>query len=464
VAGVTTRILLITVDSLRADAVGAYGGSVATPAIDRLAEEGTLYRNAFATGPHTTQSFPGILGSNYPTTGGSVQTFGMRVSVAECFRRAGYRTAAFHSNPLLSRSAGYGRGFETFYDSLPERQAGGLGAFSLPARLAETVARQAARRWQGLFRMGRGAYRALGRRLRRLQQRHEPAESINRRALAWLRDAGDRFFLWLHYMDPHWPYGVKLRGLSAGSRKRALAMAEKALRTPLALTPDEARELRCFYEMEVRHLDGCLGQLFDALRDMGLWRDCAVVLTADHGEAFLEHGVTFHGDLLYDELIRVPLIIHLPGTPPAVHEGIASLIDLAPTLCEVGGVQPSETFEGRPLFEKPARRAVFAETAYRSFVSESPRRAAVRTIGWKLIRNCEDGSEELYDLLSDPGETRRVGTARPAAAAHLRRLLEQHLRRPRRRAAGQPPPVPNEDEEVVKARLRALGYTDEVGD
>ncbi len=457
-------IILITVDSLRADAIGAYGGPP-TPTLDALAGESLLYEAAFATGSDTTHSVPGILASNYPTTGGSVQVFGARVSLAECLREAGYTTAAFHSNPLLSARRGYGRGFGTFYDSVgdvPPTAAGpdeGLG--SRRARAAAATARHAP--W--LYGIARRLYRALLRRERPVEQPHEPAADINARARAWLAGAERPFLLWLHYMDPHWPYGTRLPGLSADEHRRALELAEMTMRRPERLSEDDLRRLRGLYQAEVAYLDGQLAELFAFLRAQGLWDGAALLFTSDHGQGFMEHGERFHGDLLYEELVRVPLLLKLPGVRPERHPGPASLIDLPPTVCAVAGVGPPATFEGRDLLTGPAREAVFAETAFRMFASERPRRAMVRTADWKLVADLERGRDELYALAEDPAERSNLARERPEELKRMRCLLEEHLARERPAMPDRPTDaVPAEESEAVKARLRALGYLDEAGE
>lgn len=455
----TTRIVLITVDSLRADALGLYGAPGATPNLDALGEEALVFQNAFATGPHTTQSFPGILASNYPTTGGTVQNLASRVSVAEHFRSAGFSTAGFHSNPLLSRGRGYARGFDAFWDSLPDP---GEGVQHRPPRVLDRISACVARRSPLLFGLARRAYRASARRLRQIELPHESAETVNERAIEWLRSAGESFFLWLHYMDPHWPYATRLPGLSERERKEARRLSKEALRRPGRLREDDVARLREFYLREVGHLDECLGRLFDFMKGAGLWQGTAVFLTSDHGQAFMEHGITFHGDLLYDELIRVPLIVKASGIEPATRGGVASLIDLAPTLCQVAGLEQPSAFEGRPLLGAPPREAAFAETAFRLFVSETPKRVAVRTAGWKLIRSAEDGAEELYDMAADPAEGHNMLGRRPEVAAAMRALLEDHLNRERPRLERRHEPTSGAaEDETVRARLRALGYMDE---
>lgn len=455
------RILLVTVDSLRADAPGFCGGRCRTPHMDRLAEEGVSYPRAFATGAHTTQSFPGILGSNYPTTGGTVQSFGERVSVAECLRAAGIRTGAIHSNPLLSRRKHYDRGFDTFWDSLPPSDGDAPPAER--GSLVRRIGRRMARRLPGLVGIARRVRNRLKRRSIPLEQPHEPAEVITSRAIDWLRDAGDGFFLWLHYMDPHWPYGARLRTLDGAKRAAALRLSEKALRHPARFTSRELERLRELYGKEVEYLDGRVGDRFAFLRQQSLWDRTAVFLTADHGEAFMEHGTCFHGDLLYDEFIHVPLVAKIPGLSPGEELGVASLIDLAPTLCELGGVEVPDTFEGASLLSARGREAVFAETAYRVFVSDSPRRVAVRTADWKLIVDAERRKEELYHVASDPAEANDLLHENPKEANRLRELLERHQRRmrPRPPRREEKPTSQGQETETVKARLHALGNMDE---
>jgi len=458
------RIVLITVDSLRADAPGFCGGPCRTPHVDRLAAEGVRYPRAFATGAHTTQSFPGILGSNYPTSGGTVQSFGDRVSVAECLRAVGCRTGAIHSNPLLSRRNSYDRGFDTFWDSLP----GSPAEAPPPAEgsVFRRIGRRMARRLPWVMGPARRVRNALKRRSIPMDQPHEPAEIITARAIEWLRQTGDRFFLWLHYMDTHWPYAARLRDLTEAEREAALHLSEKALKHPRRLTEQELTRLRGLYGMEVEYLDNELGELFAFMRRESLWDRTAVVLTSDHGEAFMEHGTCFHGDLLYEELIHVPLVAKVPGAAPGEHTAVMSLIDLAPTLCELAGAEVPDTFEGSSLLSGGPREAAFAETAYRVFVAESPRRAAVRTAEWKLIRDAERRTEELYHVASDPAETNDLSGRRPEHAARLGELLDEHQRRerPKPPSRGATAAAAEAETETVKARLRALGYMDEADD
>lgn len=139
------------------------------------------------------------------------------------------------------------------------------------------------------------------------------------------------------------------------------------------------------------------------------------------------------------------------------------MIDLAPTLCHAAGLRPSPTFEGRSLLERPRPEAVFAETAYRLFVSGTPKRVAVRTADWKLLRDNESKTEELYHVAADPGETHPIESGHEDVRDHLEALLQRHLQR-KRPAVGQRderPPISAAEQEVVKARLRALGYLDE---
>ncbi|MGD2174149.1 MAG: sulfatase [Candidatus Brocadiaceae bacterium] len=453
------KIILITVDSLRADALSAYGALAETPETERLAEESILYEVALATGARTMQSFPGILASNYPTTGGAIQNLGDRVSVAECFQRAGFETAAFHSNPVISRWRGYGRGFGTFYDSLaPE-----VGPPESPEGWHAGVARFVARRLPRLFGAVRKVYQYLFCRSIPVEQPHESARETTERAIEWLKEAEDRFFLWVHYMDPHYPYGTRLPELSERERREAGELFTRALKHPGRLTPEELRRLRTLYAAEVRYLDHWLGVLLDFLRSGGGRDETALVFTSDHGEAFLEHGQYGHGEFLYEEFLRVPLMVRAPGLEPRREPGPASLLDVAPTLCTLAGVEPSPTFEGRSLLDGPPRDCVFAETAYRLFVADRPHNVAARTREWKLVCDLEQGRDELYFLPEDPGEQRSLMDSHPDQLKEMQRRVAAHLERERPSLQPrQEAPIPSRaDEQELKARLRALGYLDE---
>src|SRR5262249_3656211 len=273
------NVLIVTIDTLRADRLGCYGFGLAhTPAIDRLAQEGVRGADAGASAGPAPLTLPAHCSI---TTGLSPPAHGVRdngnyalgpeaVTLAERLAATGYRTAAFVSAAVLTRRYGLDQGFETYDDDLWAEDAPPLFMF-----------------------------------------RKRPAPRTTDRAIAWLEDwakgrQSQPFFLWVHFFDPHQPYQV-------GS-------LELAVLTP---TP---------YDAEIAQPDRGIGRIVAWLRQHGVLDDTLVVLTADHGESLGEHGEPTHGIFIYDATIRVPLVWRLPGVFPAggTYDGPVRHIDIVP--------------------------------------------------------------------------------------------------------------------------------------
>ncbi|MEF8789142.1 MAG: sulfatase [Haloarculaceae archaeon] len=394
------NVLLITVDSLRADAVAT--DEPATPAVDRLAEEGIVYERAFAQGTFTTLSMPSLFTSRYPSSlppvGVVEDMVGSAVTgvptLTEALHDAGYATAGFHSNPLLSDPFGFDEGFDTFDSQLPL-----AGVPRLPGRA-----------------------KILTDKLLRLVRKHAylPGERLTDRALNWLdRRPGDRpFFCWLHYMDVHGPYQSK-SGNAYANKLRAERLWRKAVASPGDLTDTERERLRRTYREEVEYTDGCVGRLLDGLRRRGLLEETVCVLTADHGEEFGEHGRYSHPDHLYDEVVHVPLVVRRPDREPGRADHPVELVDVAPTVLEAVGAEPPAPFAGRRLSDPAPGHAISEAGVAPTY------KAGVRTDRWKYIRYGD--REELYDLRADPGEQTDVAGNHPSVLADLSGTLDDHL-------------------------------------
>jgi arylsulfatase A-like enzyme len=269
------------------------------------------------------------------------------------------------------------------------------------------------------------------------------------------------FFAYLHYLELHWPYcpPPAVRGVfTAGYQGRPLCADWRRTRDEIRsgamiLTDEEKAAMSAFYDEELVGLDRDIGELFEHLRERGLWDDTLIVLTADHGEEFFEHGGMAHGTSLYDELIHVPLVLKPPkrwrAPAGARVDALVESRDLLPTFLEAAGAKlPPE-----PAARSLLRWAVEQNGKPPEFVvSELGTTVAVRTRTHKLIVE-QDRSERLYDLEHDPGETRDAAADQPQQVA----LLERYLRQWR---AGLKPVKPGEetlDDETVDG-LRALGY------
>ena len=380
------HVVLVTIDTLRADRLGSYGHTAArTPAFDTLARHGTRFARAYATAPITLPSHATILTGRYPPGHGARHN-GMAMNAGlptlqASFKQAGFETAAFVSAFPLDRRFGLDRGFDAYDDELPRGADG------------------------------------------RRQNERAGAATVDR-AIAWLRARpAARLFAWVHLFEPHAPYAApgSVPGRSASDR----------------------------YDDEVATADREVARLLDAWPDRA---DTLVVMTADHGEAFGEHGESGHSIFVYDTTLHVPLIMAGPGLPDgATIEDPVSLIDLAPTIAGLAGLSPIAA-DGVDLRPSMARRRSEARAIYaESF-------APLLDFGWAPLRTVRLGGmkliaaprPELYDLSSDPREERNaIGTRSDVArdlAERIERISPAELR------AGSAP-----DPDAV-ARLRALGY------
>jgi arylsulfatase A-like enzyme/Flp pilus assembly protein TadD len=395
-------VLLITIDTLRADHVGCYGyARVETRAMDGLAAAGVRFENAYAQAPITLPSHAVILTGTYPMFNG-IRDFtspGLALNIptlAEILRRRGYRTAAFVSSYALNSMWGLNRGFEVYDDDLGLEPGRSNDIFLVERRGDRTVDR----------------------------------------LLAWLSQQGSApFFVWLHLYDPHSPY-----------------------RPP---EPYLSRYASHPYDGEIAFDDAQVGRVFTRLKEMQRFNAMAVLLLSDHGESLGEHGEDEHGFFMYNATLRVPLIVKLPGNPlgPKTIARPVGTVDVAPTIAQMCGIPDSETrsFQGRSLLPALSRSpsaddpSVYAETYY-------PR----DSFGWHELRGLLNAQfayidaprPELYDLQRDPGEVHNLATTNASLVASLREKLEEV----ERRYAGQAQSTPARADPETVERLRSLGY------
>lgn len=429
------NILLITIDSLRADFT--YGGRASTPVMDEMTERGTTFEQAHVQAPFTTFSMPSLFTSRYPSGLSYIEfsekTIGVAIdqpTLTERLRDAGYLTAGFHSNPLLSNLFGFDKGFDTFDANLPFANTDWL-----PGR-AKIIADKAARFVR--------TYPYI------------PAEELNSRALSWLErhaGTGRPFFLWLHYMDVHGPYQAKI-GNRFLNKYRAERLWRKAVSSPTEITNDEHEELISLYQTEVEYVDGALGGLIRELRGLGLLEETLVTITADHGEQFGEHGAYSHPHQLYDELTHVPLILDGPGWESGNVSELVPVLDVAPTLATAGDAELT-SFIGTPLDEPDGRDEVIVSEADLSPTYT----ASIRTPDWRYVFRGETAAEELYIIEADPAQQQDVASKHPDTIEQMSNRLSEHV-------SGSDRVIGEETEATVielsdqqtEERLRDLGY------
>jgi arylsulfatase A-like enzyme/Flp pilus assembly protein TadD len=390
-------VLLISIDTLRADHLGAYGGKVETTNIDRLGAEGVVFERAVSQVPITLPSHASILTGTYPFShqvhdNGSYRLAAEKESLAERLREHGYRTGAFVGSFALDSRFGLDQGFDVYDDLYGE--AGGLIEFGISER---------------------------------------PANAVLEPALSWILESRARkWFAFVHLYDPHAPYAP----------------------------PDEYRSRAANpYDGEILYVDDALGDFLGRLREAGALENTLIVLTADHGEGLGEHGEKTHGMFAYESTLHVPLILSWPGAlPPGRVKSRVRLIDVAPTVVEVTGAGSLEGYSGEslvPLALDPAegrdRESYFEALSFHLNRGWAPLTGLYRD-DRKYIRL---PIEEMYDVSSDPAEKTNLFRAGSPEAEQMSQALDALV--PADAAASGGAARPEVDEETA-ARLRSLGY------
>lgn len=446
------NVLLITIDSLRADHVGCFGyDRNTTPNIDSLAADGVVFENAFAHACSTRPSFPSILTSAYALMyGGYEQVSDQQTVLAEPFDDEGYDTAGFHSNLYIGADFGYDRGFDEFYDSKTDPDALARLRQAVKDRLDDDGV---------VYKTLASAFDIAERQAgANIGSAYVKADEITDLALDWAteRSGGDPKFLWVHYMDVHHPYVPPARHQKAFrddpiDERRAIKLRRKMLEDPEEVTDKEYDDIIDLYDAEIRFTDAEIRRLVDGIRES--WGETTIAVTADHGEEFREHGAFSHHATFHDEVIHVPLVFD-DGEHEGRYDEFVGLLDIGPTLVDDAGLDVPRNFHGssvRPLLdgEQWTRDSVIGD--WENDAGE--KRFYYRNDDWKYIRRTED--EYLYDLHADPGETTNVLDDHPDVADSLGDEIDAHERAVEETAVDYDAVEMDED---VKERLRDLGY------
>lgn len=427
-AAARPNVLFISIDTIRADHCSAYGYAYdTTPRLARLAAEGVRAMEAYAPMATTGPSHASMLTSLYPLTHGVVKNgyvlAAEHVTLAERLRAQGYQTAAIVSSLPLAARFGLNQGFDRYDDDFG------------PRRLEDPKA------WED------GAVETA------FDRRADVTAAL---ATGWLRSrARDRpFLLWVHFFDPHVPYDPP----------REFRDPVRPALTPFP-KPGLAQEV-WKYDGEIRFADDGVGKLLDALDELGLRDGTLVVVVGDHGEGLGDHGHMEHGLLIYEEAVRVPLVLRYPGklTGAAQLAGPIPLVDLTPTILDLTlGAEAREGLQGESQLQALAglarsrsdRKVFFQRRFYdpesRASLKIAGEKFAVRIGSWKYLVAEEEKTHELYDLAADPGELRNVADQHPEKVRELDAVLAD-WRKSQKGAKRQA--LSPEDVE----RLKALGY------
>jgi arylsulfatase A-like enzyme/Tfp pilus assembly protein PilF len=394
------NVILVTIDTLRADRLGCYGYKGAeTPHIDALAREGARFTHAYTPVPITLPAHASLFTGAFPMATGVHDFIGNKLptgtaTLAGTLRDQGYTTAAFIASAVLDSRFGLNQGFDTYFDYFD---------FS---HLQEAQFDQMERR----------------------------GDLVMDEALSWLRrNPRQPFFLWVHLYDPHHPY------------------------TPPE--PYASRYRANPYDGEVAFADAQVGRLLGYLRERKLYEDALVVLASDHGEGLGEHGEKTHGFFIYNSTLHVPLIIRVPEMTPRVVEEDVSLVDVMPTVFQTLKLSAPGSVQGRSLVSSMLGRPagspsnLYAETYQPLLHFHWSQLRALQSRGWKFI---EAPKAELYDLRADPGERKNLFASQGARAHEMRERLYGLMRR-YTPAAG-PEPEKALTDPALFDKLRSLGY------
>ena len=405
------NIVILAIDSLRADHLGCYGYSRPTsPNIDRIASEGVLCENFFCSALPTHPSFTSLYTGQHPIRHGIVSHGGAAKLATETpilpqvALKNGYTTCAVDN--LMRERLWFGRGYEFYID---------------PGQ-------------------------------RRTLSLCVTAEELNGRAIPWIREHHEEpFFLFMHYWDPHAPYNAPEKYRDLFYQGDAYDPANRSLDTfwptPLGgLARDtwlsnsdglitDAAYVEAMYDQEIRHVDDGIGELVSAIDSMGLGENTIIAIIGDHGESMTEHGIFFDHHGLYEPTLHIPLIVRAPGRVPAGLR-LPFLLqnhDLAPTLLEGAGIPAPRTMEGQSFWKLLTQES--AEGGREEVIccecTLQPK-WCLRTRDYKFILSREQDvygtpMRELYDLRNDPGEERNIAEERPEVASQMEMRLESWI-------------------------------------
>lgn len=415
------NVVLLSCDALRVDHLGNHGYDRNTsPYLDEFAEESIAFQNAYSASSHTREAVPALLTGEYPDVAVDSNYRLARDSIASVLSEIGYSTGGFHSNPYVSRAYGFGEGFDTFDDDLH------FGKHRLIAL----------------------AQRALD----KIRNRHYArAEVINKRSLNWIDSLEENpFFLWNHYMDTHGPYEPP-KGYADQytdrtiSDRKAQTLYQRAISDPKSITDEERRLLINLYDAEIRYNDECIGNFFDELRKREVYEDTLIIITADHGDAFGEHGYYEHPRRLHKEITHVPLLVCPPGGGGKVVNTPVSTLDVAATIRAVSdGSTDVSTSDTVSLLDPPTTdRCVFSQVRGEKEESHLHRYVARSKSDTAFCKRNRETSDVV--ITSSTCES-------------IRSTLESYVEERVRIGSGETEGGDEEVNEEIERRLEALGY------
>ncbi|MFX0043245.1 MAG: sulfatase [Candidatus Hodarchaeota archaeon] len=410
------NIFLITIDCLRADFFNliTFNESL-TPNLSKFMREGIYFSETFANGPTTRNSFPSILSSTYTLMYPSFfkELSEYRVSIPKILKHHKYTTIGVNFNAFLSRFYNYNKGFDIYYDVLSRT----------PLSFEKII------RYFYFF-IKKTFFKKILNYLTLKDRLHESAKKVNKIVLSTLRKCNQPFFVWIHYMDSHFPYYPPKKYRKYGVYETK--MLNKIVKNnPSRVSDFNFKKIIDLYKGTLKYIDFELGKFFGKLKALGLYNNSLFIITADHGDEFKEHGDFSHTAKLYDELLHVPLIIRGPRIPKnKIVDHIVSLLDISPTILDYLQIAKNDEFKGFsliPLFYDDIssynRIGVISEVLVKE---PFYRMVSYRTKEWKYIINEKTNKKELYHLIKDRNENNNIYNLNKDLAKKFEEKIKLH--------------------------------------
>jgi len=454
-------VFLITIDALRLDHLKAYGYHRNTaPNLEKFVRNGTIFLNTITNGPETPSAFSSLFTSVLPFLNGGFSPLpSQKISFPQILKENGIFTYGIHSNPNLGKFFNYHRGFDVFLDGERYKEKPQIQPIrGIKSTIFSFIKK--AMNYKDLFNKLMYGLKGFNK-IKSLLRNRLPfltdillpftpiaynAPYVANKVVSFLRTNKAPLFLWAHFMDVHSPFNPPSKNVQniTGSDidiKERNFLNKKVWANPQDYKISETilENIKVLYDAEINYVDSFLNQIFHVIHNK-FEKDCLIIITADHGESFFEHGVFFHQGNVYDELLKIPLFIVEIGKNHHVKraESIVQLIDIAPTILDYYGISIPDSFRGRsllPLFKKDfidRDACVISETYQKDGIMKRNgetgyKLISIRSDEWKYIYNEQFDEELLFHLKSDPEEKVNLNSKEKVKLTEFRRIRDSHF-------------------------------------
>jgi len=419
------RIIFLTLESIRRDHLSIFGyNRDTTPNLKKLLNRSIFFRNFYSNAPNTPASLKTIFTSTYPL---SYELYGKYpekiTTLPKILRENGFLTIAIHNSPMASKFYGWNRDFDIFYDFIGEKKE------KVKKNLGKGILYKIIKSFYDIYR-GKRKYELW-----------VTAEELHNLAIKYLKKyKNDKVFLWLHYLDTHIPYTKNPKFLEVFGEKRKIPDLGYKIAHPETITKQDIEMAKDLYDAKIFYLDKEINKFLSKLENMNMLEDSLFIITTDHGEEFGEHGDFTHKPKLYDELLKIFLILYIPSLDRnIIYDGFSQHLDIMPTILDFLNIKYKEynTITGNSFkflldSEKPAQKiykgiiSEIANTHGEPFAKWDLRKYSYRGEKWKYIKDCESNLEYLFDISEDRKELNNLSGKNEGVLKMFRFLIEKH--------------------------------------